>query len=82
MKKPLTQDERKLIVKIAAAQMLGAIKTDDSRKTKLIKKHIVDALELSGITQVDMYAIGDVHYKAYDEAGKAGDALMYRGWRR
>lgn len=82
MKRSLTQEERKLIVRMAAAQMLGAIKTDNSRKTKRIKRYIIDALELFGITQADMYDIQDVHYKAYDEAFKAGNALMYRGWRK
>ena len=57
MKKPLTDEERKLLIKMAAAQILGVVKTNDSKKTKLIKKHIIEALYLFGITESDIYMI-------------------------
>lgn len=82
MKKPLTQEERKLIIRMAAVQILGMVKTNDSRKTKLFKRHIIDALDLIGITESEMYDTKDVQRRMRDEAGKAGEALMYRSWRR
>ena len=82
MKKPLTQEERKLIIRMAAAQILGVVKTNDGRKTKLFKKRIIDALDLIGITQSEMYDTKDVQRRVRDEAGKAGDELMYRSFRK
>lgn len=78
MKRTPTQAERNLMIQLAAAQILGVVKTGKSQKTKRIKRHVLEILEILGTSYTDMDMIADLQKNIGTEAGWAGHDLFWR----